>query len=68
MNLQELRELSHRVDDPRELALYVLKNYTQSEDIHAKVDIFLLCRNLEVFYMPLDLEGIDGLYINGNKT
>nr|DAO39319.1 MAG TPA: hypothetical protein [Caudoviricetes sp.] len=34
MNLQELRELSHRVDDPRELALYVLKNYTQSEDIH----------------------------------
>ena len=25
MNLQELRELSHRVDDPRELALYVLK-------------------------------------------
>lgn len=68
MNLQELRELSHRVDDPRELALYVLKNYTQSEDIHAKVDIFLLCRNLEVFYMPLDLEGIDGLYNNGNKT
>ena len=30
MNLQELRELSHRVDDPRELALYVLKKlYTK---------------------------------------
>lgn len=67
MNLQELRGFSHRVDDPRELALYVFKNFTQKKDVHAKVDVFLLCRNLEAFYMPLDLESIDGLYINKNS-
>lgn len=66
MDFQSLRDLSHRIIDGRELAELVFENFTEEKDIHAKVDVFYLVRKLQAVYVPLDLEDIDGIYINSN--
>lgn len=68
MDFQKLRDLSHRTIDGGELAEFVFKNFTEEKDIHAKVDVFYLVRKLQAVYVPLDLEGIDGVYINSNEN
>ncbi|TDM31348.1 ImmA/IrrE family metallo-endopeptidase [Macrococcoides caseolyticum] len=61
--LKSIRSCSHRMQDGRELAEFIFENYFD-EGIHSKVDVFNLCKEFEVNFLPINTENVDGVYIS----
>ena len=65
--LNEIRAISHRMQDGGELAEQVF-NKCYDEGIHCKVDVFHLCRKFDANFILTKLEGVDGVYLSETKN
>lgn len=65
--LEEIRSISHRMQDGGELAEQIFFRCFD-EGIHSKVDVFHLCRKLDANFILTSLEGVDGVYLAETKN